>query len=59
MVLAGRLASEGGLVVAFRLDGIEVQIGYNDLATLHREIDQAARRRTTPTRLSTSSPKDC
>jgi hypothetical protein len=32
--------SEGGLVVAFRLDGVEVQIGYNDLATLHRDIDQ-------------------
>jgi len=36
---AGSLA-EGGLVVAFRLDGVEVQIGYNDLATLHREVDQ-------------------
>ena len=36
---AGSLA-EGSLVVAFRLDGIEVQIGYSDLATLHREIDQ-------------------
>jgi len=36
---AGSLA-EGGLVVAFRLDGVEIQIGYNDLATLHRELDQ-------------------
>jgi [ribosomal protein S5]-alanine N-acetyltransferase len=35
----GSLA-EGSLVVAFRLDGIEVQIGYSDLATLHRELDQ-------------------
>ena len=36
---AGSLA-ESGLVVAFRLDGVEVQIGYNDLATLQREVDQ-------------------
>ena len=36
---AGSLA-EGGLVVAFRLDGVEIQIGYNDLATLQREVDQ-------------------
>ena len=36
---AGSLA-EGGLVVAFSLDGVEVQIGYNDLATLQREVDQ-------------------
>ena len=35
----GSLA-EGSLVVAFRLDGVEVQIGYSDLATLHRELDQ-------------------
>ena len=36
---AGSLA-EGGLVVAFRVDGVEVQIGYNDLAALRREVDQ-------------------
>ncbi len=36
---AGTLA-EGGLVVAFKLDGIEVQIAYSDHATLQRELDQ-------------------
>lgn len=36
---AGALA-EGGLVVAFRQDGVEVQIGYSDAATLARELDQ-------------------
>lgn len=36
---AGALA-EGSLVVAFRIDGIEVQIGYSDHATLARELDQ-------------------
>jgi hypothetical protein len=35
----GALA-DGSLVVAFRLDGIEVQIGYCDRATLQREVDQ-------------------
>lgn len=35
----GSLA-DGSLVVAFRLDGIEIQIGYSDFATLDREIDQ-------------------
>jgi len=36
---AGSLA-EGSLVVAFRLDGVEVQIAYSDQATLVRELDQ-------------------
>lgn len=36
---AGALA-EGSLVVAFRVDGIEVQIGYSDHATFERELDQ-------------------
>jgi hypothetical protein len=36
---SGALA-DGGLVVAFELDGIEVQIGYSDFATLNREIDE-------------------
>lgn len=36
---AGALA-EGSLVVAFRLDGVEVQIAYSDAATLARELDQ-------------------
>jgi hypothetical protein len=36
---AGALA-EGSLIVAFRVDGIEVQIGYSDHATLARELDQ-------------------
>lgn len=36
---AGALA-EGSLVVAFRVDGIEVQIAYSDHATLARELDQ-------------------
>jgi hypothetical protein len=40
VVLAVGSLADGGLVVAFRLDGVEVQIGYNDLATLHREVDQ-------------------
>lgn len=31
---------EGSLVVAFRIDGIEVQIAYSDHATLVRELDQ-------------------
>lgn len=31
---------EGSLVVAFRVDGIEVQIAYSDHATLRRELDQ-------------------
>ena len=35
---AGTLA-EGGMVVAFRLDGIEVQIGYSDMKTLHAHVD--------------------
>lgn len=30
---------EGGLVVAFEIDGIEAQIGYSDLATLRAQID--------------------
>lgn len=36
---AGALG-EGSLVVAFRVDGIEVQIAYSDHATLCRELDQ-------------------
>lgn len=36
---AGALA-EGSLVVAFRLDGIEVQIAYADTATLQRDLDE-------------------
>lgn len=32
--------AEGSLVVAFRLDGVEVQIGYSDHDTLTRELDQ-------------------
>jgi hypothetical protein len=36
---AGSLA-EGSLVVAVRIDGIEVQIAYTDHATLARELDQ-------------------
>lgn len=36
---AGTLG-EGGLVVAFRIDGIEVQIGYSDSATLNGHIDE-------------------
>lgn len=36
---AGALA-EGGLVVAFKLGGVEVQIAYNGSATLTRELDQ-------------------
>ena len=36
---AGNLA-DGGLVVAFKLEGVEVQIGYSDFATLEREIDE-------------------
>lgn len=36
---SGALA-DGGLVVAFKLDGTEVQIGYSDFATLNREIDE-------------------
>lgn len=35
---AGTLA-DGGLVVAFRLDGIEVQIGYSDRKTLVAHLD--------------------
>lgn len=31
---------EGSLVVAFRVDGVEVQIAYSDRATLARELDQ-------------------
>jgi len=30
---------EGGLVVAFEIDGIEAQIGYSNRATLHAQID--------------------
>lgn len=36
---AGAL-TDGGLVVAFQLDGVEVQIAYNDSATLTSELDQ-------------------
>jgi hypothetical protein len=36
---AGELA-EGGLVVAFRVDGIEVQIGYSDAKTLDTHLDE-------------------
>jgi len=36
---AGSLA-DGSLVVAFTLDGVEVQIAYSDVATLEREIDE-------------------
>ncbi len=36
---AGAL-TDGGLVVAFKLDGVEVQIAYNDSATLTSELDQ-------------------
>lgn len=36
---AGAL-DEGSLVVAFRLDGVEVQIAYSDAAALARELDQ-------------------
>jgi ribosomal-protein-alanine N-acetyltransferase len=36
---AGNLA-DGSLVVAFKLEGVEVQIGYSDFATLEREIDE-------------------
>ncbi|HRI18734.1 MAG TPA: hypothetical protein PL196_09445, partial [Burkholderiaceae bacterium] len=32
--------AEGSLVVAFKIDGIEVQIAYSDDATLARELDQ-------------------
>jgi hypothetical protein len=31
---------EGGLVVAFRIDGIEVQIGYSDAKTLDAHLDE-------------------
>ena len=36
---AGDLA-DGGLVVAFRIDGIEVQIGYSDTKTLDAHLDE-------------------
>ena len=36
---AGDLA-DGGLVVAFRIDGIEVQIGYSDAKTLDAHLDE-------------------
>jgi hypothetical protein len=36
---SGDLA-DGGAVVAFDIEGIEVQIGYSDRATLERELDQ-------------------
>jgi hypothetical protein len=36
---AGTLA-DGGMVVAFRLDGIEVQIGYSDRRTLVAHVDE-------------------
>ncbi|MBE2243842.1 MAG: hypothetical protein IAE86_13885 [Burkholderiaceae bacterium] len=32
--------ADGGLVAAFRQDGVEVQIAYTDRATLARELDQ-------------------
>jgi hypothetical protein len=32
--------AEGGAVVAFALDGIEIQIAYNNRATLEQELDQ-------------------
>lgn len=47
-----------GLVVAFQLDGIEVQIGYSSEATLP-PISTRCSSATTPTPRTTNSPRAC